>query len=104
VRAALWLLAGCGAEAELCADAPVTTYDNFGAGFLTQSCTTCHSSSTLDRHGAPPAVVFDSEEDVWAQADRILSVTVGEAPTMPPQGGVTDDDRYRLEVWLTCGG
>lgn len=104
MRATLLLLAGCGAESRLCADAPVTTYDNFGAGFLTQSCATCHASTTLDRNGAPPGVVFDTEEDVWAQADRILAVTAGDAPTMPPQGGVTEDDRYRLEVWLTCGG
>jgi uncharacterized membrane protein len=88
----------------ICADAPVVTWDNFGAGFLTQHCDACHLSTTLDRHDAPADVVFDTEEDVWAYADRILVRAAGDEPTMPPQGGVSVDDRYLLEVWLTCGG
>lgn len=106
MRAAwLVLLAGCAEEAsELCADAPVTTWDNFGAGFLKQSCDTCHAASAPDRHGAPVAATFDSEEDVWALADRILVRATGEGASMPPQGGVPEDDRYRLAVWLSCGG
>lgn len=88
----------------ICADAPVVTWDNFGAGFLTQHCDACHASSTLDRHDAPATVAFDSEDEVWQWADRILARTTGEEPTMPPQGGVSEDDRYLLEVWLTCGG
>jgi uncharacterized membrane protein len=110
------LLVGCGSEepgtepstaetaARLCEDAPVVTWDNFGAGFVTQSCQSCHASTTPDRHGAPEDVVFDTEEDVWAWSDRILVRSIGEEPTMPPQGGVSEDDRYLLEVWLTCGG
>lgn len=106
----LWIAlaaTGCladGGNSGLCATAPVTTWDNFGAGFVAQSCDTCHSATTLDRHGAPPDVTFDTEEEVWEWSDRILERTTGETPTMPPQGGVSDDDRYRLEVWLTCGG
>ncbi|MCB9687539.1 MAG: hypothetical protein H6738_16460 [Alphaproteobacteria bacterium] len=94
---------GTGTDA-LCDGAPVTTYDNFGAGFLTANCETCHAASAPDRHDAPADATFDDEEQVWAWADAILDTATGDAPTMPPQGGVEDDDRYRLEVWLRCGG
>jgi uncharacterized membrane protein len=88
----------------ICADAPVVTWDNFGAGFMTQHCQACHASTAPDRHGAPAEVVFDTEEDAWAWADRVLARAIGEGEaTMPPQGGVSEDDRYLLEVWLTCG-
>jgi uncharacterized membrane protein len=55
---------------------------------------------------SPPAgVVFDTREQALALADRILARTApadGGEPTMPPVGGVTDDDRERLVVWLDC--
>lgn len=106
---ALLLLACAGGPAETgdtgagaCADAPVVTYDNFGKGFLTESCQSCHASTSPNRNGAPESVVFDTEADVAAHADTILLVATGDAPRMPPEGGVSDDDRYLLEVWLTC--
>lgn len=108
MRSLALLLVGCGGDEAstdpACADAPITTYDNFGAGFLTESCLACHASTAPDRHGAPEDVVFDTEEQVWALSDRILAVATGDDPTMPPEGGVTDEDRARLEVWLRCGG
>lgn len=106
-----WLLPllamGCGepedeAAAELCDEAPVVTWESFGAGFVTESCQPCHASTSPDRVGAPLDVVFDTEEDVWDQADRVLAVTIGPSPTMPPAGGVSEDDRTLLEIWLTC--
>ena len=88
--------------AAFCADAPVTTYDNFGQGFLTENCQTCHASGSADRNSAPADVIFDTEGDVAAQADLILAMATGDEPQMPPEGGVTDDDRSRLEIWLRC--
>jgi uncharacterized membrane protein len=108
------LLAACGDDADsppngdeppvLCADAPLVTWDNFGAGFVKESCQPCHASTAPDRHDAPATVSFDTEEDVWGWAPQILDLATGEAPAMPPQGGVDEDDRFLLEVWLTCGG
>ncbi|MEQ1503657.1 MAG: hypothetical protein ABMB14_15570, partial [Myxococcota bacterium] len=72
-----------------CADAPITTWDNFGAGFVTQHCDTCHASTTPNRHDAPVDVTFDDEDQVWAWADRILARAAGDEATMPPQGGVS---------------
>lgn len=85
----------------LCDDAPVVTWENFGSGFTTESCQACHASTATDRQGAPEAVVFDTEEDVLAHADSILGRVI-DTMDMPPQGGVTEDDRYLVEVWLSC--
>jgi uncharacterized membrane protein len=91
-------------EVDFCADKPVLTYDNFGEGFMTQYCQTCHSSELMgeDRHDAPSSVHFDSEAEVAAQVAQILGVATGPSPIMPPGGGVSDLDREKLEIWLKC--
>ena len=103
------LLAACGPkdgsvelDTSVCEDAPVLMWSNFGEGFLIGNCDSCHASTTTDRHDAPESAVFDTLAEVQAQRDEILSVATGDDPSMPPQGGVTDDDRLRLEIWLTC--
>ena len=85
-----------------CADAPVVTWNSFGEGFLRENCQSCHASTAPDRHDAPEETVFDTLEDALANADRILARATGDDPTMPPEGGVDEDDRARLEIWLTC--
>lgn len=109
MRAALLaLLAGCGGAAapapSACDEAPVTTWDNFTAGFLTQNCQVCHAGTAPDRHGAPDDVTFDTEEDAWRWADALRRSAVEAGAAMPPGGGVSEDDRWRLGVWLDCGG
>jgi len=86
----------------LCVDAPVVTWSSWGEGFVSQNCQSCHRSTSTDRRGAPEDIIFDTEEDALSQADRILARAAGNEPTMPPSGGVSEDDRYLLEVWLTC--
>lgn len=90
------------ADTGLCATSPVVTWDSWGRGFVTENCQSCHASTSSDRNGAPEGVVFDTEADVWDQAAMILAVATGDKPIMPPMGGVHEDDRYLLEVWLTC--
>jgi uncharacterized membrane protein len=85
-----------------CADAPVTTYDNFGQGFVLQHCQSCHASTSENRYDAPDELDFDDEDAIWGNAERILARAAGDAPTMPPQGGVEEADRVRLEQWLLC--
>lgn len=109
LAALLW--AGCGAGADdddgapaPCDDAPVTTWDNFAEGFLREACQGCHAAAAPDRHDAPAEVTFDTEEDALRWADEILATAASDTPTMPPRGGVEPDDRYRLGVWLRCGG
>ena len=87
---------------DACASVPVVTWDSFGKGFVTGSCQTCHASTSPNLHGAPEDVVFDTEADVLESAALVLEVATGDAPRMPPEGGVSEDDRARLEWWLTC--
>lgn len=85
-----------------CADAPVLMWANFGQGFVTENCQSCHASTSESRHDAPEGVTFDTLADAVAQADRMLARATGDSPDMPPEGGVSDEDREKLEIWLRC--
>jgi len=85
-----------------CADAPLTTWNNFGQGFLVENCQPCHASTSVDRHDAPKNITFDSPNAVAELRQRILDNATGDAPLMPPAGGIADEDRARLEAWLSC--
>jgi uncharacterized membrane protein len=104
VRAlALVLLVGCGGPGASaadpgCEDAPA--WGTFTRGFTLEYCDACHAAAAPDRHGAPEDVVFDSEDDARAWADRMVDrVDAGE---MPPGGGVADADVVDLERWASC--
>ena len=103
---AILLLSACGDkgtnDSGLCADAPVVTWENFGAGFMVERCQTCHASTSPNRNDAPEEITFDTEEEVLALADRILDRVLDDADPMPPQGGVDDDELILVETWLTC--
>lgn len=103
-----WLLGllGCASptaqDTGLCADAPVVTHANFGEGFLLENCQPCHASTTANRYGAPEDVYFDTLEAVLGHAERIVERSTGENADMPPSGGVSAEDRRRVQIWLTC--
>ncbi len=86
-----------------CDGVPLLTWGNFGSGFVTENCQGCHASTSVNRHDAPEEVTFDTASQVWARAEDVLEQTTGDDPAMPPQGGVEDADRTRLEWWLRCG-
>ncbi len=86
-----------------CSEAQLVTYNNFGKSFLTHACQGCHASTAPERYDAPEDVTFDDLDSVWEQVSVILAVAAGDKPTMPPQGGVTDMERTKLEWWLQCG-
>ena len=67
-----------------------------------ERCQPCHASTSPNRYGAPEDVFFDTHEDVMERKDQILEQATGEDPYMPPQGGVTENDLFLLETWLTC--
>lgn len=103
--ASLLLLGACQTVEEEpfpCEDYPVVTWDSFAHGFVTQHCQACHASGSADRNDAPVAVNFDDLDLTLEYADRILVVATGDDPVMPPVGGVDEDDRLRLEIWLEC--
>ena len=70
---------------------------------MRENCQGCHASTATERYGAPDTVTFDTVEEAWIWASSILDVATGDSPTMPPAGGVEDDDRTRLRWWLACG-
>ena len=111
----LVLLCGCADDPEvddpgqtqdpLCGpETPTVTWETFGQGFMDTYCQGCHAAETPNRQGAPEIFSFDTESDAVAHATAILDSTApldGEA-RMPPNGGPSEDDRARLEIWLTC--
>ena len=82
------------------------TYQNFAEPFALDWCRGCHSAAVPAnmRQDAPPDVNFDSHADVMRWQDRIVKRSTGEAPTMPPAGGPSTDERALLAEWLACGG
>lgn len=85
-----------------CATVPSVTWGNWAHGYFTTQCEGCHAVNTPNRYGAPPAVTFDSEADVVLRKERVYARVLVDA-TMPPAGGLTDDDRNLLEIYLSCG-
>lgn len=96
-------IADSGDTPDGCVDVPVVDWDNFGQGFLLEACQGCHATTTADRYGAPEDVSFDTVEQAWLHADEVLNVAATDDPSMPPRGGVEEDDRVRLRWWLECG-
>lgn len=92
-------LAACQEEPAACD--PGTTWEGFGQGFFVEYCQGCHASTAPDRFGAPADVTFDDEADVTTWRDRALARL--QADTMPPGGGVPEDDLARITAWLACG-
>jgi uncharacterized membrane protein len=97
-------LAGCGADTDPTCDRSFLRYDNFGAPFLLDWCSACHSAALpVDmRQQAPADVNFDTRADIarWSLAIRS---TTGVGTSMPPEGGPSDAERHMLVEWLDCG-
>ena len=104
--AGLALCSGCSAgddSSAACSDVEAAvTWENWGAGFFSDYCRTCHSASSVMRRGAPPGVDFDSLVEVqnWAAAIRLQTLDTG---AMPVGGGVPPEALEQLDVFLRCG-
>ena len=90
------------AAPHFCDDVPVVNYANFGESFINHECQGCHASTLDERFGAPEDVTFDNVDEVWGWQERILSRCELDSPTMPPRGGLTEDDLIMLHWWLKC--
>lgn len=77
------------------------TWNNFGEGFFTTYCQSCHSSTTPDRRDAPKRANFDTEAQVGSYVDEVRA-RVLEDETMPVGGGVDPDDLVLLDRYLDC--
>lgn len=80
------------------------TYENFGAPFMAEWCTRCHSSDASNRHGAPGGFDFETLAGVRRHPRRIFARAAGDNDSMPP--GPNDPPaaaREKLAEWLACG-
>ena len=73
-------------------------------GIFSNWCTPCHGGQVVGemRRGAPEDVVLDTAATVRPWAPRIVATALGEAPTMPPAGGTTPDERALIREWIAC--
>lgn len=83
-----------------CASEPVVTWENFGQGLIIENCSSCHSETSANRHGAPDTVLLDTHGQVRTWKDRILVVT--ENGTMPPALTLSEESQHLISVWLQC--
>ena len=96
----MWLfLVGLACQEQDCGEVP--TYEDWTQGFLRSKCQSCHSSEASNRYYAPESIYFDSYEDAIRHMDQIRS-SVLERESMPPAGGVSEDEKILLEQWLNC--
>jgi uncharacterized membrane protein len=94
-----------------CPTSNAPTYGSFGTTFFATYCTPCHSTTAINRHGAPADLDFDSMDDIKRHADGIdleaaagpsatntampdIGMTVMEAPSM--------EERALLGQFLAC--
>jgi len=93
-----------------CPTTQTLTYANFGAPFMEQYCTRCHSSTLSGdaRMGAPEFHDFDTQTGILNVAEHI-DEAAGSGPAatnegMPPTGPFpTLEERQQLAEWIACG-
>ncbi len=107
-------LAACTGGSPTGSECPTTnppTYASFGQNFFTTYCTSCHSASSTNRHGAPKSQNYDTEADIKAHIDDIdTEAAAGPDATntaMPELGGTvqskpTQAERELLGQFLAC--
>lgn len=102
-----------GTTAQACIDHGWTglTYASFGQPFMASYCTSCHSTASTNRRGAPQGIDFDTLDGIQAYAADIDLVTgmniagTVKNTTMPPRGlpAPVDTDRQRISCWIAYG-
>ena len=75
-------------------------YHNFGASFMVQNCLGCHHPESTNRQGAPEDVALERLENIIEYKERI-QIRI-EDQSMPPQGGLKEEDRNMAIQWLDC--
>lgn len=81
------------------------SYGNFAAAFSADWCRGCHGAAVPEtmRQKAPLGVDFDDLAALRHWAERISVRATGDAPTMPPAGGPSAEERALLAEWIACG-
>ena len=91
-------LFACGLD---CSDDPYApTYENWAEGFFLSKCLPCHGEAVQEVFGAPN-IQLASYSDVYHLRDTIRRFVL-EEQSMPPGGGLFEDEKLMLEQWLDC--
>jgi len=94
-----------------CPTANAPTYESFGRSFFATYCTSCHSAAAVSRHGAPPGIDFDTEDEIRRHTTAIdAEAAAGPQATntdMPDMTGPvhmqpTETQRQQLGQFLAC--
>ncbi len=108
IAAVIVALGGC-VEAEpaisqACEDSAIS-WQTFADGYVRNWCRGCHSAELAGdgRHGAPVGVNFNERGDMTKHYEHIKARATGDAPTMPPAGGPSEEERALFAAWLECG-
>ncbi|MEQ1508585.1 MAG: hypothetical protein ABMB14_40510, partial [Myxococcota bacterium] len=86
-------------ETDSACDPGWVTWENFAEPQIVTWCTPCHSENLTGdlRNGAPVSVDLDTLDDARQHAARIAARV--DDGTMPPAGGLTDEERRLLADW-----
>lgn len=100
MRWLLLVLVGCtsadstGISDVSCPTDSTLTYENFGAAFFADNCTSCHGSKS--------SPLMTTQAQIQAQSSRILEQAVY-TTAMPEDADLDVEERALLGEWLACG-
>ena len=77
------------------------TWNNWGEGFFTTWCQSCHSRTTPQRNGAPEGMNFDTLTDVFEWQAAIRDSVI-DNDRMPKGGGIPNDVKEQLIEYMDC--
>ncbi len=82
-----------------CAD-----WQSVGQPFALSYCASCHSSRLTGgaRYGAPEGIDLETLAGMRTHRARVEARALSTTPDMPPEGGVSDDERDALRRWYAC--
>ena len=89
------------AEAD-CAHDYVYTWEGGAQSLFRSRCTSCHSSTTEERWGAPEYLNYDTLDGVIEAQHAIRQAALWDE-VMPPGYPLVDEERAILESFLDCG-
>lgn len=93
---------GRGPDTADCGHTYVVTWESGGESLFRSYCVSCHSSSAVDRHGAPEYLNYDTLEGVSEARHAIREAALWDQ-VMPPGYPLEEEQREVLASFLDCG-
>ncbi len=90
------------AEDAACEHEVLVTWEHGGKSFFLSHCTSCHSTTSPNRWGAPEYLNYDTLDGVVEAQHNIRQAALWDE-VMPPGYPLEDDEREVLASLLDCG-